>query len=242
MPREEDYIVLGLLGLGVLMSVRRKEEVQRMPESELKKVEETRKEVEPTTGEEVVRVAPTISYSGEIHVFSPEEEKQIIESTPPSETPLPKIVEEYTATQLTKGVEEKYALLPTEVYVWIPSISIGRLRQIHNELYEIWKNYSDFRKYYGSGNVVAYIGGMISAWSDEYGGFAYRGLEIELGAKTPPQLLSMALSDLKRILDSLKAERNIGAPIPDELISRLESIYNELSTLTFTQKKYWTYT
>jgi len=252
MVRGEDYIVLGLLGLGILASAK-KSYLSSVKDVQVKKTEEgktvvesrvvgepeqvhqeaeAKKEVEPTTGQEITRVSETVSFSGFQSVWTPEERKQI-ESSPPSETPLPALTLQYEWKEIAPGVKEGVVIFPMEVEVWIPSIPIDRLRQIHRELQYIWNTYPEYRAYYGADYVVGRLGYLLVYWRDDFGGFVEPDRSINIQTDI--------LDNLSRIISSLRAESAV-RPISPELISRLEAIYNELSTLTFTKKKMWTYT
>jgi len=224
--KEEEYVVLGLLGLGLLASKPKVQPIQRKTEAEIQKEVEERKEIEPTTGYEVVKVAEGVSYSGEIvSVSTPEEKEEVEKSTPPSETPLPALKLEYTQTSLAEGVVEYQVRYPVEVEVWIPSINIDRLRQIHSELLNLYNIAKTMDLKHQIGRASSMLGYLQTFWREDFNGFV-----------SPENV------DMNVVYDSLNSAINLAKTYQPDIVDELESIYTELKGLSFTKKKMWTYT
>jgi len=223
--REEDYVVLGLLGLGLLASKPKVQPIQRKTEAEIQKEVEEKKEIEPTTGQEVVKVAEGVSYSGEIvSVSTPEEKEEVEKSTLPSETPLPALKLEYTQTSLAEGVVEYQVRYPVEVEVWVPSIGIDRLREIHSELLNLYSIASKTDLKYWLGQASSMLGYLLTFWRDDFNGF-----------------VSPANVDMSVVYDALSSAISLAREYQPNIVDELESIYTELKGLSFAKKKMWSY-
>jgi len=192
---------------------------------ELPRITTMSTKTESVTKQEITKVAEGVSFSGFRSVYTPEERKQI-ESSPPSETPLPALTLQYAWKEIAPGVREGEVIFPIEVEVWIPNISIDRLKQIHRELINLYDaaKKTDIKHWIGQASST--LGYLLTFWRDDFNGFVY------------PDFPDWRRSTM---LDSLSSAISLAKIDQPEIVDRLQQIYNELSTLTFTKKKMWTY-